>query len=39
MLFSPQMKVLPRDLQLCQEMSTGVDSMGQFQLGDMVQLE
>ncbi|XP_030848891.1 transcription elongation factor SPT5 [Strongylocentrotus purpuratus] len=34
-----EMKVLPRDLQLCQEMSTGVDSLGQFQLGDLVQLD
>ncbi|XP_033102671.1 transcription elongation factor SPT5-like isoform X2 [Anneissia japonica] len=34
-----ELKVLPRDLQLCNEMSSGVDSMGQFQLGDLVQLD
>ena len=34
-----QLKVLPKDLQLCTEMATGVDSMGQFQFGEMVQLE
>lgn len=34
-----ELEVLPRDLQLCSDMATGVDSMGQFQWGDMVQLE
>ncbi|XP_071795435.1 transcription elongation factor SPT5-like [Asterias amurensis] len=34
-----EMKVLPKDMQLCQEMSSGVDTMGQFQLGDLVQLD
>lgn len=34
-----EVKVLPQDLQLCSDMATGVDSMGQFQYGDMVQLE
>ncbi|XP_074659963.1 transcription elongation factor SPT5-like isoform X2 [Tubulanus polymorphus] len=34
-----EMKVLPRDLQLCSEMATGVDTMGQFQFGDLVQLD
>ncbi|XP_072045475.1 transcription elongation factor SPT5-like [Amphiura filiformis] len=34
-----EMKVLPKDLQLCREMSSGVDSMGQYQLLDMVQLD
>lgn len=34
-----QLKVLPKDLQLCTERSSGVDSMGQHQWGDMVQLE
>ena len=34
-----ELKVLPQDLQLCSDMATGVDSMGQFQYGDMVQLE
>lgn len=33
------LEVLPRDLQLCSDMATGVDSMGQFQWGDLVQLE
>lgn len=34
-----ELEVLPRDLQLCSDMATGVDSMGQFQWGDLVQLE
>lgn len=34
-----ELEVLPRDLQLCSDMATGVDSLGQFQWGDMVQLE
>ena len=34
-----ELKVLPRDLQLCSDMATGVDSLGQFQFGDMVQLD
>ena len=34
-----ELKVLPRDLQLCTDMATGVDSLGQFQFGDMVQLD
>ena len=34
-----ELKVLPKDLQLCPDMATGVDSMGQFQFGDLVQLE
>ncbi|KAK8769846.1 hypothetical protein V5799_013689, partial [Amblyomma americanum] len=34
-----ELKVLPRDLQLCADMATGVDSLGQFQWGDLVQLE
>ena len=33
-----ELEVLPRDLQLCTDMATGVDSMGQFQWGDLVQL-
>lgn len=32
-------QVLPRDLQLCSDMATGVDSMGQYQWGDLVQLD
>ncbi len=27
-----------QDLQLCTDMATGVDSLGQFQFGDMVQI-
>lgn len=34
-----ELKVMPKDLQLCQDMATGVDSMGQYQLGDLVQLD
>ncbi|XP_077978109.1 transcription elongation factor SPT5-like [Glandiceps talaboti] len=34
-----ELKVLPKDLQLCTEMSSGVDSLGQFQWGDLVQLD
>lgn len=34
-----ELKVLPRDLQLCTDMATGVDSMGQYQFGDMVQID
>jgi len=34
-----ELKVLPRDLQLCTDMATGVDSLGVFGFGDMVQLD
>ena len=34
-----ELKVLPKDLQLCTDMATGVDSLGQFQFGDMVQVQ
>jgi len=34
-----KLKVLPMDLQLCTDMATGVDSLGQFSFGDLVQLE
>lgn len=34
-----ELEVLPRDLQLCSDMATGVDSLGQYQWGDLVQLE
>ncbi|RWS12398.1 transcription elongation factor SPT5-like protein, partial [Dinothrombium tinctorium] len=34
-----EIKVLPRDLQLCSDMATGVDSLGQYQWGDLVQLD
>ncbi|KAK3597633.1 hypothetical protein CHS0354_030186 [Potamilus streckersoni] len=34
-----ELKVLPKDLQLCTDMATGVDSLGQFQFGDLVHLD
>ena len=34
-----QLKVLPKDLQMCTDKATGVDSLGQFQFGDLVQIE
>lgn len=34
-----ELEVLPRDLQLCTDMATGVDSLGQFQWGDLVQMD
>ena len=34
-----ELRVLPKDLQLCTDMATGVDSMGQFEFGGMVQLD
>lgn len=34
-----ELKVLPKDLQLCADMATGVDSLGQFQFGDLVMLD
>ena len=34
-----ELKVLHKDIQLCTDMATGVDSLGQFQFGDLVQLE
>jgi len=34
-----EIKVLIRDLQLCQDRATGVDSLGQFNYGDLVQLD
>ena len=39
MLFVFQLKVLPKDVQLCSDMATGVDSLGQYQFGDLVYLE
>ncbi|KAG5317531.1 SPT5H factor, partial [Pseudoatta argentina] len=33
-----ELEVLPRDLQLCSDVATGVDSLGKFQWGDLVQL-
>jgi transcription elongation factor SPT5 len=34
-----EIKVMPRNLQLCQATATGVDAMGQFEWGDLVQIE
>ena len=34
-----ELKILPRDLQLCTDMATGVDSQGQFQFSDLVNIE
>lgn len=34
-----EVKVLPRDLQLCADVSSGVDSIGKFQFGDLVMIE
>ncbi|CAI9740140.1 transcription elongation factor SPT5-like [Octopus vulgaris] len=34
-----ELKVLPEYLQLCTDMATGVDTLGQFQFGDLVQLD
>jgi transcription elongation factor SPT5 len=34
-----ELKVLPKDLQLCSDMASGVDSMGHFQWGDLIQLD
>ncbi|XP_065199636.1 transcription elongation factor SPT5-like isoform X2 [Planococcus citri] len=34
-----ELEILPRDLQLCTDMATGVDSLGQFQHGDLVQID
>jgi hypothetical protein len=36
---SPQLKVLPRDLQLCSETASGVDVGGQHEWGELVQLD
>lgn len=33
------MKVRPRDVQLCADVSTGVDSLGQFQYHDLVRVD
>ncbi|KAH3888745.1 transcription elongation factor SPT5-like [Dreissena polymorpha] len=34
-----ELNVRPKDLQLCADMATGVDSLGQFQFGDLVHLD
>lgn len=33
------MKVLPRDVQLCADVATGVDSIGKYQFQDLVMLD
>uniref|UniRef100_A0A0A1WN47 Transcription elongation factor SPT5 n=1 Tax=Zeugodacus cucurbitae TaxID=28588 RepID=A0A0A1WN47_ZEUCU len=38
-LTNHELEVLPRDLQLCSDVATGVDCLGQFQWGDLVQLD
>jgi transcription elongation factor SPT5 len=34
-----EVKVLPRQLQLCQSTATGVDALGKYEWGDLVQIE
>lgn len=34
-----ELKVLPRDLQLCSDVSSGVDSIGKFQFGDLIMVD
>jgi len=34
-----QVKVLSKDVQLCPDVAAGVDSMGQYQFGELVQLD
>lgn len=34
-----QLTVLPRDAQLCADVTTGVDSLGQYQYQDLVMLD
>jgi transcription elongation factor SPT5 len=34
-----EVKILPKDCQICSDMATGVDALGQFQLGDLVILD
>lgn len=34
-----EMEILPKDLQLCTDMASGVDSMGKFEWGDLVNLD
>ena len=38
-LYCHQLKAKPDDLQLCSDVSSGVDSLGQHQWGDLVNLE
>ena len=37
--FCVQLKVLPKDVQLCADVATGVDSIGQYQYQDLVMLD
>lgn len=34
-----EMEILPKDLQLCTDMASGVDSLGKFEWGDLVNLD
>ncbi|KAL5255685.1 hypothetical protein ACHWQZ_G011050 [Mnemiopsis leidyi] len=34
-----EMKVRPRDMQLCTEMNSGVDSQGMYQIGDVIEVD
>ncbi|XP_066144783.1 transcription elongation factor SPT5 isoform X1 [Euwallacea fornicatus] len=34
-----EMEILPKDLQLCSDMASGVDSLGKFEWGDLVTLD
>lgn len=34
-----EMEILPKDLQLCTDMASGVDSLGKFEWGDLVTLD
>ncbi|CAG9767727.1 unnamed protein product [Ceutorhynchus assimilis] len=34
-----EMEILPKDLQLCSDMASGVDSLGKFEWGDLVNLD
>ena len=34
-----EMEILPKDLQLCTDMASGVDSLGKFEWGDLVNIE
>lgn len=38
-LTNHELKLLPRDLQLCSDVSSGVDAVGKFQFGDLVMIE
>lgn len=38
-LTNHELKLLPRDLQLCADVSSGVDAVGKFQFGDLVMID